>query len=244
MPIGEPFVQLIEVDSTNNYATRQVQAHLADHGATWFAHTQNAGKGQRGKTWISQPGENIVLSCVINPKPLTASNLFILSAAVALACHDFYCKYALEETKIKWPNDIYWKDRKAGGILIENLFRGKEWTFAIVGIGLNINQVTFPPYLTNPVSLRQITGKTFDACSMGQELCVYLENRWQQVLKGDTTGILQDYHSKLYKLNETITLKIKNADFTATLIGVNDTGELLINDDKTALLHGEVEWII
>lgn len=245
MPIGNPFIQLIEVESTNNYAIAQVQAHLAGHGTAWFAHHQTAGKGQRGKQWLSKPGENVILSCAVDPKPLFFPDQFVLSMAVALACHDFFSKYALEETKIKWPNDIYWKDRKAGGILIENIIRGNDWKFAVAGMGLNINQVNFSSHLANPVSLRQITGKKFETMLMARELCTCLDKRWQQVCDGEVLNILKDYNMRLYKLNEWVTLKKENALFTAMVTGVNDKGDLLVNTgEEDRISFGQVEWVI
>ena len=83
---------------------------------------------------------------------------------------------------IKWPNDLYWRDRKAGGILVENIFRGSTWEWSIVGIGLNINQVKFPENLTNPVSFRQITGKTFQVLELSKELCFHLQQTWEDLL--------------------------------------------------------------
>ena len=120
-PIGEPFIELSEVDSSNNYAMQQVQAQMAAHGFTCFAHFQKAGKGQRGKEWITERGQNILMSCVVEPSFLSIDNQFILNAAVALACFDLFNLYAIDKTSIKWPNDIYWEDRKAGGILVENV---------------------------------------------------------------------------------------------------------------------------
>src|SRR5450755_322744 len=149
----------------------KVQTGMASQGTIFFAHEQLAGKGQRGKSWSSQPGENIIMSVVLEPEFLPVSRQFPLSACVALACHDFFSRYAgARETFIKWPNDLYWRDRKAGGILIENSFRGNKWMAAIAGIGVNINQVSFPETVRNPVSLRQITGRNHDAVKMAGEL--------------------------------------------------------------------------
>ncbi|HXL72345.1 MAG TPA: biotin--[acetyl-CoA-carboxylase] ligase, partial [bacterium] len=145
LSIGHAFIELGSVDSTNNYAMARAAAGLADHGTLYFAHEQWAGKGSRGRTWTSKPGENIILSAVLEPVALVSSQAFALSACVALACHDLFSQYAgAEATRIKWPNDLYWGDRKAGGILIENNFRGDRWAFAIAGIGININQTEFP----------------------------------------------------------------------------------------------------
>ena len=143
------FIELQSVDSTNNYAMARVAEGVAQHGSAYFAHEQTAGKAQRGKIWISEKGANIMMSMVIKPLFLQPSEQFKLSACVAVALHDFLKRYAGEQTKIKWPNDIYWRDRKAAGILIENVIStGKlaigNWQWAIVGIGVNLNQVDFP----------------------------------------------------------------------------------------------------
>ena len=90
-------------------------------------------------------------------------------------------EFAGEETKIKKPNDIYWRDRKAGGILIENIVRGTDWTWTVIGIGLNINQTQFSNEAGNPVSLKQITGKDWDIKTMQKKLAEALSaslNLW------------------------------------------------------------------
>ncbi|OQP58515.1 biotin--[acetyl-CoA-carboxylase] ligase [Niastella populi] len=223
---------------------RQIQAGLATHGATWFALEQTAGKGQRGKSWITTPNLNIMFSTVVIPG-LLPTRQFWLSATAALACYDFYKKYAGDETCIKWPNDVYWRDRKAGGILIENVFRGTDWLYAVVGIGINVNQVVFDPSLPNPVSLKQITGRDFDAAALGRELCQCLENRYQQLQEGETESIMQEYQQVLYKLHQPVTLKKGNISFETTIAGVTDTGRLKTKDVmEREFDFGEVEFVI
>jgi BirA family biotin operon repressor/biotin-[acetyl-CoA-carboxylase] ligase len=242
--IGHPYIILPVIDSTNNYAMRQIQAGLANHGTTWFALEQTAGKGQRGKSWLTTPNQNIMLSTVVTPG-LIATRQFLLSATVALACYDFYKKHAGDETRIKWPNDVYWRDRKAGGILIENVFRGADWLYAVVGIGINVNQIAFDPSLLNPVSLKQITGKDFDAAEMGKELCQALENRYQTLQKGGIDSIMQQYQQVLYKMHQPVTLKKGTILFETTIRGVSDTGRLLTKDViEREFDFGEVELII
>ena len=243
-PIGHPFIVLPTVDSTNNYAMAQVQLGGIFHGTTWFALEQTAGKGQRGKSWLTAPNENIMLSIVIFP-PLKAAEKFLLSAVVALACYDFYKKYAGDETTVKWPNDLYWRDRKAGGILIENSFRGAEWLHAIVGIGININQTLFGEGQANAVSLKQITGKTFDIIQLAQELCRFIENRYQSLGKEKATAIVQQYEQALYKMNQPVKLKKGNRAFETYIKGVSPDGCLLTFDSiEHRFEFGEVEWII
>lgn len=244
-PIGTPFYELIEVDSTNNYAIRQVQAQMAVHGATWFARYQNAGKGQRGKAWNAVYGQNIIMSTVLEPGFLSIDNQFLLNISVALACFDFFTKYSDEKTSIKWPNDIYWKDRKAGGILIENIIHGKEWKVSVAGMGININQTLFPANLPNPVSLKQITGKSFDLIALAKDLCGSLQSRWSQLKDQQYDQLLKEYSSHLYKAGERVTLRRNNIKFSAVVTGVNKRGELLIDTGETsALAYGTVDWVI
>ena len=242
--IGHPYIILPIIDSTNNYAMRQIQAGLANHGTTWFALEQTAGKGQRGKSWLTTPNLNIMFSAVITPG-LLPNRQFLLSATVALACYDFYKKYAGDETRIKWPNDVYWRDRKAGGILIENVFRGADWLYAVVGIGININQISFDPSLPNPVSLKQITGKDFDAAEMGKELCLAIENRYQTLQTVGIDAIMEQYQQVLYKMHQPVTLKKGTIIFETTIRGVSDNGRLLTKDViEREFDFGEVELII
>jgi BirA family biotin operon repressor/biotin-[acetyl-CoA-carboxylase] ligase len=124
--LGKPFIELQSVDSTNNYAFKQIHAGLAHHGTAYFACEQLAGKGQRGKTWSAAKNSSLILSIVIEPGPLLLTRQFQLSACVAVAVCEFFSKYAGDSTRIKWPNDLYWQDRKAGGVLIENIIGGQN----------------------------------------------------------------------------------------------------------------------
>jgi BirA family biotin operon repressor/biotin-[acetyl-CoA-carboxylase] ligase len=242
--IGIPFVELSETDSTNIYATRQVQANMAAHGAAFFAYAQYAGKGQRGKSWDTEPGSNIILSILLDSSFLLISQQFHLSVMAALACHDFYSRYAGDETKIKWPNDIYWRDRKAGGILIENLVRGNKWQWSVAGMGLNINQTNFPAHASRAVSLRQITGRPYDAPAMARELCSCLENRYQELKAGNFETMLASYNQHLFMRNEKVKLKKETIGFNCTIKSVNTEGALLVDDGiQEQFRFGEVEWI-
>lgn len=242
-PIGEPFTVLQSIDSTNNYAMAQVHAGLASHGNAYFAMEQTGGKGQRGKTWNTSVGENIALSIVLKPGVLILSDQFLLSLAVALACYDLISQYAGEETSIKWPNDIYWRDRKAGGILIENVIQGVNWQYAIVGIGININQTRFDQNLKNPVSLKQITGNTIDIIELSKELCRALQYRFDALQTRDVS-LLEQYNNVLYKREQTVTLKHKNIVFKTVVKGVNRQGRLIVQAGiEQQYDWGEIEWL-
>lgn len=249
-PIGLPFVELQSVDSTNNYARQQIHAGLAQPGMVIFAHEQLAGKGQRGKDWISERDANIILSIVVKPQPLLLPQQFMLSACVAVAVHDLLSRYAGTDTKIKWPNDLYWQDRKAGGVLIESIVGNRElgastWDWAIVGIGININQTVFPSGLTNPVSLKQITGKNFDTVELAKELCESLNKRFDALVHDGFEKIYAAYLADLYKINTTVKFKKNNRVFEATIRSVSTSGKLIVRhaiEEEFDL--GQVEWLI
>lgn len=232
------------MESTNNYAMGLVHARMAQHGTCVFAHTQTAGKGQRQKTWLSEPGQNIALSIIIKPKALAASQQAGLSAAVAVAVRHFFHQYAGEETKIKWPNDLYWRDRKAGGILIENILHGHQWQWAVIGIGLNINQTYFPELGGKAVSLKQITGKAFDTVNLAKELAQAVQNS-VALLPAAEDEMYNQYKACMYKLNEPVHLKQGSRSFNGIIKGIAPTGELIVETTLEERFGvGEVVWVI
>jgi BirA family transcriptional regulator, biotin operon repressor / biotin---[acetyl-CoA-carboxylase] ligase len=194
--LGAPLVELSTIDSTNIYAMAQIKEGLAKSGSCYRADFQTQGKGQHGRVWESSAGQNLLCTYILELKQLDSTKKWVpehqigFSAAIALGIRDFYDALTNGDTKIKRPNDIYWRDRKAGGILIENLVRGTEWTWAVVGIGINVNQTQFSPDAPNPVSLKQITGRDWDIRSLQKELSSTLTTsikNWLQ-LGEDTTN--------------------------------------------------------
>ncbi|MCA0398185.1 MAG: biotin--[acetyl-CoA-carboxylase] ligase [Bacteroidetes bacterium] len=244
LPIGNQIKVLDIVDSSNNYAMALAKSGAARHGNVYFAMQQTAGKGQRGKQWITEYGVNLMQSIVLETNELRAADLFALSTTVALGVHDWFSAKAGDETRLKWPNDVYWRDRKAGGILIENGWAGDRWQFAIAGMGINLNQRQFDPAVKNPVSLLQITGQTYDLLGEAAVLCGYLETRWQQLLAGGQAQLHADFERVLYKKGEKVRLKKGNRVFETRVEGVSQQGELITRD---ALEHrfavGSVEWL-
>lgn len=260
-----PFIELQTVDSTNNYALKQVHAGLAQHGLAIFGHEQTAGKGQRGKKWTSSAGQNLALSIIIKPMTLALSQQFQLSVCAAVTVNKFFNKYAGLDTKIKWPNDLYWKDRKAGGILIESVVsrlpiaigtaagsqqssvdsQSSEWKWAVIGIGININQTSFPVELPNPVSLKQITGKNFDPVESAKEICRLFNDQFDKLITVGFDNIYTEYLSYLYKINEKVKLKQGNRVFEATIKTVSFAGKLIVQHSiEEEFDFGTIEWII
>lgn len=249
-PIGLPFTELTEVDSTNIYAMNQVKTNLAEHGAAYLAQKQWAGKGQMGKVWEAETGQNILLSVVLDPKKLVFQDLalepHVVSMLVAVGCFNFFVAYAGDETSIKWPNDIYWRDRKAAGILIENSFRGPIWQWSIAGMGVNINQTEFGTGLHKAVSLKQITGKTFQIPALAKELCNRIEAAFQIAVDKGPDALLALYNNVLYKKGERVHLEIEGQIITATICRVLPNGYLEIeteNGIKQSHALGAIQWL-
>lgn len=254
--IGTPFIELQSVDSTNNYARSLLHEGMAGHGAAIFTREQLAGKGQRGKIWATEKDANIIMSVLIKPEPLHLLQQFQLSACVAVAVQEFFFKYAGDDTKIKWPNDLYWQDRKAGGILIESVVGSSEsgvgntsdvaqGEWSIIGIGININQTVFPSYLPNPVSLKQITGNNFDTVALAKELCDVLNKKFTELMNEGFENIYAQYLLHLYKRNVTVKLKKGSRVFEAEIKSVLPTGKLVVQHSiEEEFDFGEVEWVI
>lgn len=243
-PVGVPFLELQSVDSTNNYAMRLAHAGMAQHGMAMFAHYQTAGKGQRQKQWLAPSGQSIILSVVLQPTALSPFAFFGLSMAMALAAHGLFKKFACDNVTIKWPNDIYWCDRKAGGILIENIVQGSQWKTAIVGIGININQTAFEDLDNKAVSLKQITGQTYEVVPLAKELCTAIDGYFKK-LCNDSQHIFELYQQQLYKKDQWVKLKKEARLFDAQIKGVTATGQLRVQHGIEELFEvGEVQWII
>lgn len=243
MSQNQLFSILDRVESTNNYAMEQVHAGLASHGQAWFAKEQWGGKGQRGKIWQSTVGENVIMSIALKPNKAFNGKPYLLSATVAAICQQLIMEYTANEITIKWPNDIYWGDRKAAGILIENIFKGNSWEWAIVGIGINVNQTVFDFVGVNPTSLKLITNMVLDPVEIAKKLHNKLLNALEVVQ--EERVYLKYLNEILYKKNENVQLKKDNAVFETKIIAVNEYGQLLTKDAMERVFNvGEVQWVI
>jgi BirA family transcriptional regulator, biotin operon repressor / biotin---[acetyl-CoA-carboxylase] ligase len=243
-------VELQSIDSTNNYARRLIEEDLASEGQAIFSLEQTAGKGQRGRAWESEKGQNIILSLIVKPYPLQVSASFLLSAMVSVSVNYFFSGYAGSDTNIKWPNDLYWQDRKAGGILIESIIQPQDansspvWKWAIIGIGININQAYFDKSLPNPVSLKQITGKQHDPKKLSMELATVILKNYQLLKESGPADFINKYNAALYKKNEKARFKKDNRNFEGIIKSVTANGKLVVQHAiEEEFEFGEIEWI-
>lgn len=221
---------LDSVDSTNNYAMGLIQRGDATDGIAVFAREQRNGKGRRGRQWLSSKDENVILSIGVQMQWQRVSQQFGLSMAVALGCMDLMSKYIPGKATIKWPNDIFINDTKAGGILIENVIRGTLWQWTVIGIGLNINQQKFEDPTFKATSLQLETGNEFDVLQLSGELYEFVLNRIASLKEGEFENILKEYNENLFARGQLARIKKENFVFETRITGVSSTGQLLAED--------------
>jgi BirA family biotin operon repressor/biotin-[acetyl-CoA-carboxylase] ligase len=148
---------------------------------------------------------------------------------------------------VKWPNDIYINNDKIAGILIESAIIADKFEYSIAGIGLNINQEKFLSRAPNPVSLKQISGKTYDVPSSLALLATDLDKRYKQLITGDNVKIRKEYESKLYRINNWSRFRDENGNFTGRILSVGDYGSLRIETKDRKIREysfKEVEFIL
>jgi BirA family transcriptional regulator, biotin operon repressor / biotin---[acetyl-CoA-carboxylase] ligase len=235
------------IDSTNNYAMRLIDDGLAQPGQVIWAQRQTAGKGQRGKTW-SDSGENVLMSLIVKPL-ITPERQFILSAAIALTIAKYLQTLSAQwQVAIKWPNDIYVNDKKACGILIENVFRGMTWAYAVIGIGINVNQAMFPEELRHAISLHAASGQTYNLFEIVGDLRTGIMNRLQQLKPQDYSSLLQDYNKLLFRNKKETAFIERNSNryFEAYVEEVNEKGQLVLLTPTgiEEFNFGELDWIL
>jgi BirA family transcriptional regulator, biotin operon repressor / biotin---[acetyl-CoA-carboxylase] ligase len=241
-----PERQIIELDitdSTNNYAMGLIDADKAYNGLTITALSQTAGRGQRGRTWVDEPGSSLLMSIIISPE-LPISAQFSYNATVAAAIADVL--NGLDDTwqvRIKWPNDMIINDKKAGGILIENVLRGSRWANSIIGLGLNITQLSFSADLPHATSLRAASGREFQRTLVRDSII-------DAVLAGvdEMTGTEDDmkaYNDYLYKRGCLQQFSDESGSWFATILGAHADGTIqLQHSDGTiaSYAHGQIQW--
>jgi len=220
-------VFLHETASTNLYLKQLSDTEKQADEMVVVSDFQSAGRGQIGNSWLSEANKNLTFSILYYPENLAANKSFRIVEITALSVKRTLDKYT-DGITVKWPNDIYWRDRKICGILIENDLSDKYITRSIIGIGLNINQLSFTDELPNPVSLHQITGKEFDRMRILDQLRTEFHNLRQQAETGDDALINREYRTALYRNNGFFPFSDKNGLFEAQIHEIEPSGQLVL----------------
>ena len=238
-------IHIDETDSTNRWVKEELHKRIATPHSQrekrpfcGIADYQTAGRGCGPTNGECERGENLLFSILIHTT-LPASKQFHISMAVSLAICEALGQY-IGDLSIKWPNDIYWRNGKICGMLIENTLKGNTIKDSIIGIGLNVNQRTFHSDAPNPVSLWQISGQETDREQLLKDILRCLENYLDQDIKAQ-------YCSLLYRRKGFHPYADKDGAFMAEIVDVEDDGHLLLRDEdgqERCYAFKEVTFII
>lgn len=222
--LGKDIQYLPECHSTNDIAFQLVRNQTAQEGTLVICDHQQAGKGQRGNHWESEPGKNLTFSLVLKPTFLDASEQFYLNMAVSCAIRKVLADY-FPLIQIKWPNDlIIAQSGKIGGVLIENSIGKTGWEVAVVGIGLNINQTDFGS--GKAVSLKKLTSLDYSLQELLRLLVTQLEQYYLILRKRKFAQIQTEYLSNLFLYQEWANFKGESGPFEGKIIAVQADGKL------------------
>lgn len=245
--ISENIIRIPSVDSTNNYAANLVKDGEIDFGTAIMAGYQTGGRGQRGTTWHSEPGKNLLMSISLPGFQLTFSNFFILSKWFAFQVSEHLNREYGVKSEVKWPNDILINGRKVAGTLIESVLSGGKYSSHVVGIGLNINQVEFPENVA-ATSLHLETKKVLKVDSVAVGLVQSLNAGMSLLELAQYALIEKRYLALLWNMGEREVKDLKtNTNKKLHVFGVNNQGELmalnLANNSPCTYLMKEIRWL-
>lgn len=214
-------ISINETDSTN----RKIKEQAVDEDAmtVLVAERQTAGKGCGTNSWESEPHKNLTFSIRYCPEDVEARRQFVISMQISVAIHRAMMDFGVPTT-IKWPNDIYWNDKKLAGILIENQLQGSHIRDSIIGIGLNVNQRTFLSDAPNPVSMSQILSRHLQLNEILQRIIFHFQNA-----EKDIAAV---YRSLLYRKTGMHEYSDSKGNFIAEIVGVADDGLLSLRDSS------------
>lgn len=245
--MGWQITHIAQTESTNRWLK---DSGGADRSVVW-ADFQTAGRGCGTNSWESERGKNLTFSLLLHPEPLTASEQFRISMAVSLAICEALDQL-VGDISIKWPNDIYWRNGKLCGILIENTLKGPLIKDSIVGVGLNVNQERFVSDAPNPVSLWQITSQPTDCGELLGDILRRIDVLMPLACHGSRQGgaggdLRRSYLSRLYRRRGFHPYVDAHGAFMAQIVDVGDDGLLTLVDEganRRRYAFKEVQFVI
>lgn len=239
----EKIIRLKEIDSTNRFL-RELKDEQEDEMVVAVADFQTAGKGQGSHTWESEAGKNLLFSIKVNPRWVPVRQQFLLSMAGAIAIKEALETY-VDGITLKWPNDVYWNDKKISGTLIETSIDSKGIKTCIFGIGINVNQEAFHSDAPNPVSLRQILGHEVDKDELLQKVIEGFRRYYELLRRADYMDVSGIYHLSLYRRKGFHRYEDADGDFEGAFVEVEDDGHLILHDKQGVIRSysfGEVKF--
>lgn len=243
--IGKNTLTLESLPSTNDYLKQELAKSTPfPEGTVILAVHQFSGKGQRDAVWLSQKGMNLTFSILLRPDFLEPQNQFLLTKSISLALVAALRNLlgVQHQVEVKWPNDIYVNGQKIAGILIESNMRGKQWNYAIVGIGLNVNQEQFQQaglkdvgQVGSPTSLKLLTGQDYSLEDLLNTLCNYVEAYYLSLKAGAQDALHAEYLRHMYRFGESASYLVNGQPVIGKIGGIDTAGRLLLDIDGNTL---------
>ncbi len=240
-PIGHQIIHLPTVDSTHNYIANLVRLKEINHGTAILADEQTHGRGQRGTTWQSQSGQNLITSIFLEFNHFPVHKQVSINHWVTVSLINLL-KSVNVEAKIKWPNDIYVQNRKVCGVLVENTISSSGIKHALVGIGLNVNQVSFD--FVKASSLRLLMNREFDVKELFDRLLIEMNSLYPLLLE-QRFYLKTLFLEHLWKLNQSVEFNWKGSKTVGIIRGTDDFGLLQMEIEGNIHLFQlkEIEFI-
>ncbi|WP_195595652.1 biotin--[acetyl-CoA-carboxylase] ligase [Coprobacter fastidiosus] len=233
--MNETFIHLNETHSTNSYLRELIMREKEQpEGTVVITDYQTAGRGQKGNSWESERGKNLTFSILLHPNHIPPGKQFILSQLISIAIVGVLKKYDRHFT-IKWPNDIYWKEKKIAGMLIEVDLTGSSLSNAIIGIGININQRHFKSDAPNPVSLTQITGKEHNLSELLEKILDSIVDAYNKYSPDNEEEIRQKYMALLFRNKGVYPYLYGEEIFNASIEGIEPNGQLILKKENGSI---------
>lgn len=233
-PIGQKIIHLDEVDSTNNYAAILISEGKGEHGAVILADIQTAGRGQRGAEWQSKAGENLLMTLIIDTDNLSAMDQFVISEVTALSMVSFLRKIGIS-SMIKWPNDILVREKKIAGVLIENQLQGAYIGKSIIGIGLNVNQLSFNEL--NATSIRSELNQFTPVVDLLMSWIHSFNEEWAFYHSFGREKVEEKYLNCLFGWNCFVEMEDFNGRFFGSVDGIEKSGKLRVKKEGEFLQY-------
>ncbi len=241
--IGKKLKFLPSCHSTNTIASEMVMSGEATNGHIVITDFQEKGRGQRGNRWESEPSQNLLFSIILDAAFLDPSECFYLNIITSLALIDVLNEYTGDQMKVKWPNDIYYENKKVSGMLIENFIKKNSIGYSIIGIGLNVNQEKFANEIATSLAL--ICHQKFDKQDLLEYILIRLEQRFLALKKSQLSDLKSEYFHNMYWKDEIHVFKDKDGLFNGRIVGVEDGGKILLELEEGYRLYDfkQIEFI-
>lgn len=226
--MGRNVVYLQQTGSTNQDAKRLAEEGACE-GTIVVSDCQNAGRGRRGRNWVSPAGENIYFTLLLKPEfsPEKASMLTLVAALSVAQAVSFETGCT---PGIKWPNDLVLEQKKICGILTEMTLEEKDIQSVVVGIGINVGQKRFPEEIENTAtSLELVCGKKVMRASLIAKIMECFEKNYRIFLRDlSIVSLKKPYEEFLINLGKEVCVLDPKGEYRGIATGITDTGELLV----------------